>query len=73
MNDDEIIEIIKDILEEEVVSATDELENFIMWDSLAQLSLISACDDVGLDGLSDDALSDCKTVNDIISLIRSLK
>jgi len=73
MNDDEIIEIIKDILEEEVVSATDELENFIMWDSLAQLSLISACDDVGLDGLSDEELSDCKTVNDIISLIRSLK
>ena len=65
--------IIKDILEEEVVSITDDLENFVMWDSLAQLSLISACDDLGLNGLSDDALSGCKTVNDIISLVRAAK
>lgn len=66
---EELLEKIAEILEEETVSETDELESFDEWDSLTTLSLIAMADSDYSVTLSNKKVENFVTVKDVIDYI----
>lgn len=66
---DKFLAEMAEILEEDAVAPTDELENFESWDSLAALSVLAMADsDFGVTLTADEAGS-AKTIEDLYRLI----
>lgn len=66
---EELLEKIAEILEEETVNETDELESFDEWDSLTTLSLIAMADSDYNVSLSNDTVEEFVTVKDVVDHI----
>lgn len=65
------IESISEILEEETVELSDELESFEAWDSLTILSIIAICDSEYGVALSGDEIEGSGTILGLRELIES--
>lgn len=62
---------IAEILEEESVLLSDELQSFDAWDSLAVLSIIAFCDSEYNIALSADLIENSNTLLELKELIKS--
>jgi len=62
---------IAELLEEESVELSDELESFDAWDSLTVLSIIAYCDSEYNVPLSAQEINDSKTIEGLKNLIQS--
>ena len=70
---DEFLTEMAEILEEDSVSATDQLDSFESWDSLAVLSVIAFADaQFGVNLMGQD-INEAQTVGDLHQLIMSKK
>ncbi len=65
------IEAISEILEEETVELSDELESFEAWDSLTVLSIIAFCDSEYNAPLSAEEIESSVTILGLRELIES--
>ncbi len=65
------IETIAEILEEETVALSDELESFEAWDSLTVLSIIALCDSEYNAPLSAEEIENSGTILGLRELIES--
>mgnify|MGYP006123478841 CR=1 FL=1 len=69
MNKEVLLEKLAEILEEENIKLTDELESFDEWDSLTSLSLIALADsDYGVT-IDNDKIVEFVTIKDVVSFI----
>jgi acyl carrier protein len=68
---EDFITLIAEILEEESVELSDELESFEAWDSLTVLSIIAFCDSEYNTQLSAEEINDSGTVLGLKELIES--
>ena len=73
MNEDKIIEILKNALEIHSLSLEDSAETIEEWDSLGQLSILSALDkETNGKASKIQGLSEMFTVKEIISSLKSI-
>jgi len=68
---DNFIENIAEVLEEDEVKLTDELEAFEAWDSLTILSIIAMADEEYEVSLLADEITEAKTIEGLQNLIKS--
>lgn len=66
---EELLEKLAEILEEETINETDELESFDEWDSLTTLSLIAMADSDYSVTLSNEKVEEFVTVKDVVDYI----
>lgn len=70
MKQEELLEEIKEALQrDEEISLDMSLEDIEEWDSLAVISMISLYDQLFSIVITNDQLSDCNTVQDLINLV----
>jgi acyl carrier protein len=70
---DEFLTEMAEILEEDAVSPSDELESFENWDSLAALSVAALADSQFNVNLSGDDIKDATTIEDLYQRILAKK
>lgn len=66
---EELLEKLAEILEEDTINETDELESFDEWDSLTTLSLIAMADSDYSVTLSNEKVEEFVTVKDVVDYI----
>lgn len=66
---EELLEKLAEILEEDTINETDELESFEEWDSLTTLSLIAMADSDYSVTLSNEVVEEFVTVKDVVDYI----
>ncbi len=68
---EEFLSLIAEILEEETVELSDELQSFDTWDSLTILSIIAICDEEYNASLSAEEIENSDTILGLRELIES--
>ena len=69
--EEKILEILKEILDLEIVDNTCSQSTCSAWDSMGQLNLVVELEDAFNISLEPDEISSMKSVDDIISILKS--